>query len=71
MCILKALRPDKLTRAIYDFVFSDLGERYVNPPSFSIKNSFVGSHFSTPLLFILPGADPMNALISFAESKTI
>ncbi|CAK81423.1 unnamed protein product (macronuclear) [Paramecium tetraurelia] len=71
MCIIKALRPGKLPRVIQEFVASELGDKYIQPPSFSLHQSFQGSNPKSPLLFVLPGTDPMNALLNFAKQKDI
>lgn len=67
MCILKALRPGKIPKVIQDFVAQELGEKYIQPPAFSITHSFLGSSSRSPLLFVLPGTDPMNALMNFSK----
>jgi dynein heavy chain len=45
------------------------GEVYLNPPLFDIERSFEDSTSATPLIFILPGADPLKALTAFAKRK--
>jgi dynein heavy chain len=40
MCILKAIRPGKIPKVIQDFVAQELGEKYIQPPPFSLANSF-------------------------------
>lgn len=68
LILLRALRPDKITEAIMDFVVNEMGEIYVNPPPFDITKSCEDANCLMPLLFILsPGADPMGSLLSFAE----
>ncbi|CAD8170768.1 unnamed protein product [Paramecium pentaurelia] len=71
MCIIKALRPGKLPKVIQEFVASELGDKYTQPPPFSLHQSFQGSNPKSPLLFVLPGTDPMNALLNFAKQKDI
>lgn len=69
MCIIKALRPDKLIPSIIDFVSYKLGRQYVNPPPFDLEQSYNDSSFNTPLIFVLPGADPLTSLTLFAKNK--
>ena len=71
LCILKVLRPDKLVKGIKEFVSVELGEKFIQPPQFSLPLSYISSNNTLPLLFVLPGADPMNTLTSFAEVKNI
>uniref|UniRef100_A0A182SHB8 Dynein heavy chain n=1 Tax=Anopheles maculatus TaxID=74869 RepID=A0A182SHB8_9DIPT len=68
LIVLKTVRPDKFVLAITEFVASKMGPPYVAPPPFDISRSFEDSNCLTPLIFILsPGADPMNALLLYAE----
>ena len=41
----------------------------MNPPLFDLELSFNDSTFSTPLIFVLPGADPLQSLTAFAIAK--
>ena len=59
LCILKVFRPDKLIPAIKEYVIEVMGESFVNPPPFDLELSFNDSTYSTPLIFVLPGADPL------------
>ncbi|EAT40340.1 AAEL007918-PA [Aedes aegypti] len=68
LIVLRTFRPDKVVLAITEFVASEMGPAYVLPPPFDIAKSYEDSNCLTPLIFILsPGADPMNALLLFAE----
>ncbi|EDS37651.1 ciliary dynein heavy chain 11 [Culex quinquefasciatus] len=68
LIVLCTFRPDKAVLAITEFVASEMGQAYVLPPPFDIARSYEDSNCLTPLIFILsPGADPMNALLLFAE----
>lgn len=47
-----------------------MGSAYIDPPTFDLQRSFMGSTSSTPLIFVLSsGADPLELLIKFAEEK--
>ena len=69
LIIIKCLRPDKLPQAMQDYVFREMGQRFLSPPIFDIEQSYNDSNHSTPLIFILPGTDPLNQLTQFATSK--
>lgn len=36
-----------------------MGEKFVNPPPFDLDLSYSDSTNATPLIFVLPGADPL------------
>jgi len=49
-----------------------MGQKYVEPPSFDLADSFKDSNCCSPLIFILSaGTDPMSSLIKFSEQKKI
>jgi dynein heavy chain, axonemal len=66
LCLIKALAPGKFVQSVRQFVVEEQGEAFLNPPLFNIERSYQDSSPATPLIFILPGADPLQALISFA-----
>uniref|UniRef100_A0A3Q3DHJ9 Dynein axonemal heavy chain 17 n=1 Tax=Hippocampus comes TaxID=109280 RepID=A0A3Q3DHJ9_HIPCM len=60
LCIMRALRPDRMTYAVRDFVEEKLGGKYVigRSPDFAV--SFEETSPTTPMFFILsPGVDPL------------
>jgi len=70
LIIIRALRPDKLVPCVAKYVVDALGIEYLNPPPFDLPLIFKDSTNNIPLIFILsPGADPLNGLMKFAESK--
>lgn len=59
LCVLRVLRPDRITFALRKFVAAFLGESFVSQPPFSMQSVLNDSSASTPILFLLfPGVDP-------------
>uniref|UniRef100_A0A669CGX6 Dynein axonemal heavy chain 17 n=1 Tax=Oreochromis niloticus TaxID=8128 RepID=A0A669CGX6_ORENI len=60
LCMMRALRPDRMTYAVRDFVEEKLGSKYVIGRSLDFAVSFEESGPATPMFFILsPGVDPL------------
>ncbi|KAM3592376.1 uncharacterized protein V6R79_017533 [Siganus canaliculatus] len=60
LCMMRALRPDRMMYAVRDFVEEKLGNKYVVGRSLDFAVSFEESGPSTPMFFILsPGVDPL------------
>jgi dynein heavy chain len=60
LCILRALRPDRLVYGFGSLVHATLGGIYLTPPPLSLEEVYLESSASTPLLFILsPGGNPV------------
>ncbi|KAM3922058.1 dynein axonemal heavy chain 9 [Leptodactylus fuscus] len=60
LCMMRALRPDRMTYAVRDFVEEKLGSKYVVGRSLDFATSYEESGPSTPMFFILsPGVDPL------------
>jgi dynein heavy chain, axonemal len=59
LCIIKALRPDRVLFAAARFIGANLGNEYIDPPTFDLKAVYETSNCKTPLIFVLsPGVDP-------------
>ena len=60
LCMMRALRPDRMTYAVQGFVEENLGSRYISNKSVPFQESFDESGPATPIFFILsPGVDPL------------
>ena len=57
--LLRALRPDRLTNALKEFIRINMGIEYVEQPSFDIVATYAETNVQTPIFFVLfPGVDP-------------
>ncbi|KAG8222094.1 hypothetical protein J437_LFUL000857 [Ladona fulva] len=60
LCMMRALRPDRMTYAIASFIEEKLGPRYVEGRTMEFSKSFEETSPSTPIFFILsPGVNPL------------
>lgn len=56
LVVLRCVRPDKLVPAIRMYVVSRMGQSFVEPPPFDLRDSYDDSSNVTPLVFVLsPG----------------
>ncbi|NXH39972.1 DYH17 protein, partial [Dicaeum eximium] len=60
LCVLRCLRPDRMTYAIRKFVEEKMGSKYVKARSIDLSEVYKESSPSAPMFFILsPGVDPL------------
>nr|XP_060503678.1 dynein axonemal heavy chain 17 [Panthera onca] len=60
LCVLRCLRPDRMTYAVRNFVEEKMGSKFVEGRSVEFSKSYEESSPSTPIFFILsPGVDPL------------
>ena len=58
--------------AVQQYIIKNMGQQFVEPPTFDLPGSYADSSPITPLIFVLsPGSDPMMALLKFAETMGI
>ena len=60
LCMMRALRPDRMIYAVQGFIEEKLGKKYVQNRAIPFEVSFKEAGSSTPIFFILsPGVDPL------------
>uniref|UniRef100_A0A8D9BW96 Dynein beta chain, ciliary n=3 Tax=Cacopsylla melanoneura TaxID=428564 RepID=A0A8D9BW96_9HEMI len=59
LCLMRCLRPDRMTYAVRVFVEEKMGEQYTNARTVEFEQSYKESSCTVPIFFILsPGVDP-------------
>ncbi|XP_061561508.1 dynein heavy chain 9, axonemal isoform X3 [Phycodurus eques] len=72
LCIMRALRPDRMTYAVRDFVEEKLGSKYVIGRSLDFALSFEETGPTTPMFFILsPGVDPLKDVENHGQGQEV
>ena len=72
--LLRALRPDRLTNALTEFISQNMGAEFVEQQPFDIEKTFPETNIQTPIFFVLfPGVDPTPEVehIGAQNGKTI
>ena len=70
LCLLRAVRADKIPEAILNYVIAQLGLPFATPPPFDLQACFASSSVLSPLIFLLSkGSDPTKAFTEFAVTS--
>lgn len=69
LCLLKALVPEKFVAEVKKYIADAIGPHFMYYPPFDLEKAFKNSLTSTPIIFVLPGTDPMATLRRFAQAK--
>jgi dynein heavy chain len=60
LCMMRALRPDRMTYALRLFIEEKMGTKYIEGRAVEFAKSYEESGIATPIFFILsPGVDPL------------
>ncbi|RZC39341.1 MT, DHC N2, AAA 7, DHC N1 and/or AAA 9 domain containing protein [Asbolus verrucosus] len=60
LCMMRALRPDRMTYAVRCFIEEKLGNKYITARTVEFAKSYEETSSSTPVFFILsPGVNPL------------
>ncbi|KAJ3180788.1 hypothetical protein HDU85_003867 [Gaertneriomyces sp. JEL0708] len=60
LCILRCIRPDRMTYAVRNFISQKMGTKFINTSRVPLPKSYEESGPATPIFFILsPGVDPV------------
>lgn len=69
LCMMRALRPDRMTYAVAHFIEEKLGARYVENRTMEFARSFEETSPSTPIFFILsPGVNPLKDVETLGQT---
>ena len=59
LCVIRAMRPDRITDALTDWCTNMLGIRYVEEPAFNMAEVYAETTIASPVFFVLfPGVNP-------------
>jgi dynein heavy chain len=69
LCMMRALRPDRMVYAVKIFVEEKLGSKYVNSKPVEFAKSYEESGPGTPIFFVLsPGVDPLKDVEALGQT---
>jgi len=70
LCVLRAIRADRVPDGVLNYVIEKLGQKFVEPPPFNLLQCYKDSNVTSPLVFVLSkGSDPTKALLDFAVKQ--
>lgn len=70
MIVLNAIRKDKITFAVQNYIIEKIGKQYIEPPTFDLGQCFGDSSNQSPLVFVLSsGSDPVAGFLRFCEAS--
>lgn len=59
LLLIRALRPDRITSALTNYIIEMMTEKYIEPTTFDMNETYKESSSLTPIFFVLfPGVDP-------------
>ena len=59
LLVIKALRPDRITSALINYIIKYMGDKYIESTTFDMEATFKETNNMTPIFFVLfPGIDP-------------
>lgn len=68
LCMMRALRPDRMIYAVMAFIEEKLGAKYVENKTVEFSKSYEETSPSTPIFFILsPGVNPLKDVENLGE----
>jgi len=72
LLIIRALRPDRMVNALTQFIASQIGEKYTEDVTFTLKQTFEETNKEMAIFFILsPGIDPVKNLEILGEKYSV
>lgn len=70
MLLLRAMRPDRLSGALTQYVTESLGIEYIEAPTFDVFEMYKETNKITPVFFVLfPGVDPTGDVEKIANAQ--
>jgi dynein heavy chain len=70
LILLKAIRADKVTAGIQNFISEKIGQQFIDPPTFNLGACYNDSSNISPLIFVLSaGSDPIADFKKYAEES--
>lgn len=72
LCILRCIRPDRMTYAVKNYIGAKLGNKYIDSSRVPLTTSFKESGPATPVFFILsPGVDPVKEVEALGRTMGV